>query len=444
MISSRYSTFKTIALIFIGIPFLYSCQNCHLETYETYSYDPIYLDLDSLESMVQTLPPREVTRPGGFYYKEGYVYVLELGSEEYYYNSSEDGSYAYNLRLNETGIHIIDDTNPTVPVHVAFVNIPGINGMTAKDNKLYADSFTDLLVFDISNPKAPDLAQRIKNVYQNLSYGGIYVDETFGIITGYTSTPVTFDNEVCDDEPVYQPYDSFFALESSLSSSQNGGSAPSTGVSGSLARFVTVGDYLYNIDHMDLHLFDISGEIPEKISDITIGWEVETIYPYEDKLFFGSVDGMYIYDNSDPSNPSFLSKYEHVTSCDPVVVKGDYAYVTLRSGSACQGFTNQLDIVNVSNPLTPYLEKTYQMENPHGLSIFDNCLYICEGEFGLKSFNLDANDPTQITHTSTQTGMHALDVIALPNMLMIVGNDGFYQYSRSCGSALEYLGVISF
>ena len=440
---------KPIVFILSILPFLFSCQDCHLETYETYAYHPMYLSIDSLENMVKTLPPREVERPGGLYYKDGFVYILELGEEQYDYEYFEDGSYKYNVRLNETGIHVIDDTNPTSPVHVAFVNIPGVNGLTAKGDKLYADSFTDLLVFDISNPSAPSLIQRIKNVYENLYYSGFYVDDSLGIITGYESQPVTFENEVCDDvDDTYMYYDGGILQESiNLAGDvalQSSSGAPGTGVAGSISRFSIVGDYLYNIDYSDLHLFDISGESPQKISDIHIGWQIETIYPYEDKLFFGAMDGMFIYDNSDPASPTFLSKYQHVTSCDPVVVRGDYAYVTLRSGTACQGFTNQLDIVNVSDPANPFLEKTYQMQNPHGLAIYGNCLYICEGAHGLKSFGVDFMDPTNITLTATETGIHALDVIALQNMLMIVGNDGFYQYSRSCGSALEYLGVIPF
>lgn len=433
---------KSLFSVFGILPFLFSCQDCHLETYQTYSYNPHYLSLDSLEAMVKTLPPRDIERPGGLYYKDGFVYILELGQEQYNYEYFEDGSFSYNLRLNETGIHVIDDTNPSNPVHIAFINIPGVNGLTAKGNKLFTDSFSDLLVFDIADPRSPVLNQRIKNVYENLYYSGYHVDDSLGVITGYDSTPTTFQNEVCDD--VDQPLIYYAETQALSASADFSGGAPSTGVSGSISRFTTVGDYLYNIDYSDLHLFDISGETPEKIADIHIGWQIETIYPYEDKLFFGAMDGMFIYDNSDPTNPTFLSKYQHVTSCDPVVVKGDYAYVTLRSGSACQGFTNQMDIVNVSNPENPILEKTYQMQNPHGLAIYDNCLYVCEGEHGLKSFNVDFQDPTTVSLTATKTGIHALDVIALQNMLMVVGNDGFYQYSRSCGVALEYLGVIPF
>jgi hypothetical protein len=432
-------TLKVILLSIILSPLLFGCQNCHIETYETYSYNPIYLDQDSLESLVEVMPPRDVERPGGIYYKDGFVYVLELGPEEDFNQFRFSGPYEYDLHLQETGIHVIDDTNPANPVNIAFIIIPGVNGMAAKGDQLFADSFTDLLVFDIADALNPKLDQRVKNVYNNLSYGGIYVDETYGIIVGYDTTPVIYENEVCDDEEIYYAYDDF-----SLRTAEGGGGVPTSGVAGSMARFVTVGDYLYNIDYSELHLFDISGETPNKIGDIYIGWEIETIYPYKDKLFFGAVDGMFIYDNSDPTNPTLLSKYEHVTSCDPVVVKDDYAYVTLRSGSTCQGFTNQLDIVDVSDAENPHLVKTYPMQNPHGLSIYGNCLYICEGDFGFKSFTLDFNDPTAITLTNTDPSIHAFDVITLPNLLMIVGNDGFYQYSRNCGSALEYLGVISF
>ncbi len=443
-------TVKSTLLLLVIAPFIFSCQDCHLETYKTYSHNPIYLNLDSIEGMVKTLPARDVVRPGGLYYKDGYVYILELGEENHHYQYFDDGSFTYNLRLNETGIHVIDDTNPSNPIHIAFINIPGVNGLTAKGDKLYTDSFSDLLVFDISDPKSPSLNQRVRNVYENLYYSGYYVDDSLGIITGYESQPVVYEHEVCDD--VDQPqwyhdatFEGGFSRGMAVQNSSSGTSgAPTTGTAGSITRFSIVGDYLYNIDYSDLHLFDISGESPQKISDIHIGWQIETIYPYEDKLFFGAMDGMFIYDNSDPTNPTFLSKYQHVRSCDPVVVRGDYAYVTLRSGTACQGFTNQLDIVNVSDAANPFLEKTYQMENPHGLAIYDNCLYICEGSQGFKSFQVDFMDPTNVTLTSTQTEIHALDVIALQNMLMIVGNDGFYQYSRSCGAALEYLGVIPF
>ena len=59
-------------------------------------------------------------------------------------------------------------------------------------------------------------------------------------------------------------------------------------------------------------------------------------------------------DNSNPASPQLLSTYAHVNSCDPVVVEGDIAYVTLRSGNTCAGFTDQLDVINLQDPKKPY------------------------------------------------------------------------------------------
>ena len=39
---------------------------------------------------------------------------------------------------------------------------------------------------------------------------------------------------------------------------------------------------------------------------------------------------MFIYDNTNPQAPYFLSRFQHAEACDPVFVEGDYAYVTLR------------------------------------------------------------------------------------------------------------------
>src|SRR6266852_9400195 len=50
------------------------------------------------------------------------------------------------------GIHIIDNSNPSEPKNVSFINIPGNEDMAVKGNTLYADAFGDLVSFDISDP----------------------------------------------------------------------------------------------------------------------------------------------------------------------------------------------------------------------------------------------------------------------------------------------------
>jgi hypothetical protein len=131
-----------------------------------------------------------------------------------------------------------------------------------------------------------------------------------------------------------------------------------------------------------------------------------------------------------------------MNSCDPVVVEGDYAYVTLRDGTTCNTFTNQLDVVNISNVTNPRLEYSYPMTNPHGLGIRDGVLFICDGAAGLKIY--DAADPGKITANQLAhfPGINTFDVIPLHNVLLMIGDDGLYQYDYSDLKDIKQLSLI--
>ena len=165
-------------------------------------------------------------------------------------------------------------------------------------------------------------------------------------------------------------------------------STSETGVAGSTARFAVKGDYLYTVTNSGLKTFDITNETdPIYKSNIDLNFGIETIYPYKDNLFIGTQTGMYIYSLSIPNAPSLLSRYEHIYSCGPVVVDDNYAYVTLRSeNSWCGRFTNELQIVNITDLKNPYLEINYQMSNPKGLGINGTKLFICDE--GIKVYDV--------------------------------------------------------
>jgi hypothetical protein len=94
------------------------------------------------------------------------------------------------------------------------------------------------------------------------------------------------------------------------------------------------------VDYSTLRTFDITDIAKPKAGAVTqIGWGIETIFPYKSNLFLGAQNGMYIFDRANDGSVSLLSKYEHITSCDPVVVQNDIAYVTFRNGMECNGFT---------------------------------------------------------------------------------------------------------
>jgi hypothetical protein len=198
------------------------------------------------------------------------------------------------------------------------------------------------------------------------------------------------------------------------------------------------------LDGGDLQVADItSANEPVAKSRAYLAWDIETIFPYKNNLFIGSASGMHIMDLSSPEAPAKLSTYEHLQSCDPVVVDDKYAYVTLRSGNTCRGFTNQLEVINIENLRSPQLLKTYPMTNPHGLGIDNTTLFICDGNDGLKAF--DATDVNTIDKNllAHYKDINATDVIPYNNTLIMIGENGLYQYDYSNPKDIRLLSTIN-
>jgi hypothetical protein len=199
------------------------------------------------------------------------------------------------------------------------------------------------------------------------------------------------------------------------------------GKGGSLARCTVVGDYLYVLSGSALKLFSIRNPAdPAMSKSIDIGQDIETIFAAGDTLFIGGQEGVYIYDNRDPAEPRRISRFVHATSCDPVVVQGGYAYVTLRGGTRCGGRVNRLDVIDISSLASPKLLASLPMENPSGLGIDGDALFICDGSGGLKI--LDASDPRKPEMAGRIDGIHPLDVILDATRAVVVARAGLYQY----------------
>jgi hypothetical protein len=216
-----------------------------------------------------------------------------------------------------------------------------------------------------------------------------------------------------------------------------------TGTGGSMARFTLYDDYLYTVDNYMLRLFNISdAAAPAEANEVYVGWNIETIFPYDNKLFMGSTTGMYVYSLAVPSNPEYVSTFWHATGCDPVVVQDNLAYVTLRAGNLCGNNLSQLDVIDISNIAEPKLLKEYEMEEPYGLGIDGKTLFVCDGDAGLKIFN--ATDPMIINERmiAQYPDINAWDVIPLGGTLLMIGTDGLYQYDYSDPENITELSVI--
>ncbi len=398
------SSFPFLLSMFL-ITFLFSgCLKDTCTQKKTYTlYSPVYKMASALREGIAIEAPRSLKNPGKIYAYGNYLLINEV----------------------QEGLHIIDNSNPSSPQNLAFLAIPGNADMAIYSNVLYADNYMDLVAFDINQITQPVLVHRIENIFQT------YVQTELGVITGYEETEETVTAD-CDKGNFFWTLEGDFAVDVAA----DGGNtvAQATGIGGSLARFTIAANHLYAVDRSNLMVFGLTqANKPNLTSNIPIGWNIETIFPYKDFLFIGSETGMYIFHNAVPATPVLLSLFEHARACDPVVTDGDYAYVTLRDGTECEGFINQLDVVDIKDISKPRLLKSFPMTHPIGLAVRDNILFLCDDQAGLRIF--DKTDPlligsNQIGHVQ---GKPTYDVIALPNSprLLVIGPDGFTQYDAT-------------
>lgn len=168
--------------------------------------------------------------------------------------------------------------------------------------------------------------------------------------------------------------------------------APSQGgQGGSLARFTIVGNYMYAVDEENLSVFDITDAAnPSLKRTIKVGFEIETIFPFKDKLFIGSTSVVHIFSISDPSNPTKLSTAISPTvmrRCDPVVAKQNVAYATLRTSGECGGIQSVLAVFDITDVMNPVQKTTVPVNEPYGLGYKNNALYVCD-KSGLTVYNI--------------------------------------------------------
>lgn len=216
--------------------------------------------------------------------------------------------------------------------------------------------------------------------------------------------------------------------DSSFAPGPNAGGG-GAGAGGSLARFTVVGNYLYSVDKQNLKVFNVTNPAqPVFTRTIPVGFEIETIYPFKDKLFIGSTSVVHIFSITDPSNPQKLSvaiSPNVIRRCDPVVAKDTVAYATLRTNGACGGTQSILAVYDIKDVLNPVQRTAIPVVEPYGLGYADNTLYVADRN-GLLVFDItQAYNPVL---KRTINNVQPIDVIPYGNILIVWTNAGMSLY----------------
>ena len=410
----KHSLLLRFAFVGLVLATLSGCLRDECTSTRTYvRFDPIYKLPADFRVGVSAESPRTLRNPGKMYAFDTYLFINEL----------------------HEGIHVIDNSNPASPQNIAFWKIPGNVDMAIRGNHLYADQYVDLLTIDISDLQNPQVVCTSQEAFQLHGF-----TPQLGYLVDYQQTEIT-EEIPCNDSRWnnnwFMQGDVLFA-EASLSSffdgSNNGirrsnGIPASTGIAGSYARFGLHDQFLYTVDNFMLRTWSLQNPTcPSRRDSLYVGWNIETIFPWKDRLFVGSQTGVFIFNNTNPARPVQEAVFNHATGCDPVVCDENNAYVTIHGGTNCNGTFNQLDVIDIKNLPNASLSKSYPMTKPMGLSVTNEHLFLCDD--GLKIF--DKSDPLNMVQLSHLKNMTTYDVIAFSDEhLMVIGDGGFYQFDVS-------------
>ena len=402
---------KTYLFMLVAIAgIFFGCADYRTVTERYMINEPVFMPVAELRGKeIKTTAAQQIKEQGKLCFYNGYLYISEPGK----------------------GIHVIDNRNPHQPKAVGFVELEGNTDISIRNDKLYADSYIDLLWFNISNPAAPKFTDRLENVFEQALPA---VENEYGIDYELCYSRTDLKENVVVGWKVgkrketyrYPKGDVYMEFANAAPKASGGGQ----GVNGSMSRFSLYKDYLYTVINNNMSIFDLSQDKPVKcVDNIYIGGNVETIFSYGENMFMGMPTGMFIYSVKDPLRPEYMSGISHVFGCDPVVVEDDIAYVTVHSGNVCGQNVNELMVIDVKDVKNPTHIVTYNMKKPKGLGIDNGTLFICDD--GLKIFNASEPQKIMANRLAHYAGMEGYDVIPFNNVLMMIADDGLYQYDYS-------------
>jgi hypothetical protein len=145
---------KVLQLISVSL-ILLSCWKFPDNNRRTYpiikvwGYKPVYGDEPIAKTVLYTPGPQPVVSAGNIYTFQNYIFQVDPG----------------------LGIHVIDNTVPSAASRVGFITVRGCSQLSIKDNKLYTNSYDDLVVLDFSNLNNVHEYSRLRGVFREYRYG---------------------------------------------------------------------------------------------------------------------------------------------------------------------------------------------------------------------------------------------------------------------------------
>jgi hypothetical protein len=395
-----------------------SCVSCSVDSSQTIRYwvnEPVFTTAETFRRSIQiTSGEHTITDCGKICLYNDHLYISEPGK----------------------GILIVDNTHPSQPQVKGYIEAPAHRDIIVRGQQLYVDALVDLVWFDLSNPSQPVLQGRSEDLFPGAlpliknSYGYDYAlcrkgIEQGKIVVGWQLKERRQQISYSDDqaEPQYSAPTPIL----SQGISANGA------IKKPISRMALFGDYLYTIVNQTIQIVDLSEEVPQKITESFYVETVESVFPCHDKLFLGTPHGLMIYSLERPQRPVYCSKISPIYGCNPIVIHNDKVYASIHSGNLCGQNTNELLVIDVSDPQKPRIQESHPMNRPRGISMSNGSLFLCDD--GLKIHPLGEADilPNTWLHFK---GINGYNVVAFDRILIMITDHGLHQYEYTEGNLL--------
>ena len=419
---------STIQLSGLLIGFILLFSNCtkDLGTVNVTYYEAkaIYGDLEQVRSEPINSDPQSIVNPGKIYVASNFILIGEEGH----------------------GIHVIDNSNSSEPRNRNFLNIPGNREFFVHGDFLYAESHYDMLKINIADPYSAKLEDRVEFIFTQAilnNEGETLIGFVFEEVKEEVDENSDLYNALRESTTVYKDFAENVIPKSAIPASFAGNSSEQ---SGTVNRINYHDQHIYVLGRSDLHIInDQNFQVVNQMHDI--GDEMETIFPLNGHLFIGSRSSMEIYDITTPEYPLHLFRFDHATSCDPVLPTSEVAYISLRTAdfSECPGNINALVVLDIRELERPEEIDEIAMRSPYGMAIVNNRLYVGEGDNGLSIF--DVSDPFRPVEIKFEVSVKAFDILKHPttsNTILLAGPDGLAQYNLDDNLNLEFQSRIEF
>lgn len=216
-----------------------------------------------------------------------------------------------------------------------------------------------------------------------------------------------------------------------------------TGVGGSLAKFTISNNQVIVLNGNEVKQYDIlpDGQLSEK-NTLQIFGQLETIFPYADKILIGSSNAVYFLEFDSEGLLSLLSTYDHLTACDPVVASNGIAFSTLKVSDCRAGTDDFLEAIDISDISNPQVLRVYDTQSPFGLAIKGSFLFVCE-KGGLTMYSFSPEGNLVEMDFMTIEGAVPLDIIVNNTYLIVRTDLGIYNIRYSDTELGEVLGSLT-